>query len=136
MPEARRGLMQRFEAYRPPKAALGWCCILSVVATITIGFVWGGWVTEGTATEMSNRAAEGASAKLAAAICAAQFDNDPAATVQRAALNKLDTWQRADFITKGGWARLPGMKDSVAGAADLCAERVALPTEKTAGTSG
>jgi hypothetical protein len=128
--------MQRFEAYRPSKAALGWCCILSVVATIVVGFVWGGWVTGGTATEMSNKAAEGASAKLAAAICAAQFDHDPAATVQRAALNKLDTWQRADFITKGGWATLPGMKDAVAGAADLCAEQVALPTEKTAGTSG
>ncbi|MGH7033479.1 MAG: hypothetical protein ACREFL_07100 [Stellaceae bacterium] len=128
--------MQRVEAYRPSKAALGWCCMLSVVATITIGFVWGGWVTGGTAAEMANKAADGASAKLAAAICAVQFANDPAATVQRAALNKLNTWQRADFITKGGWAILPGMKDPVAGAADLCAEQVALPTEKTAGTSG
>lgn len=136
MPASRPGLIRRFEAYRPSKAALGWCCILSVVATITIGFVWGGWVTGGTAAEMSNKAAEGASAKLAAAICAAQFDNDPAVTVQRAALNKLDTWQRADFITKGGWASLPGMKDPVIGAADLCAEQVALPTEKTTGTSG
>lgn len=136
MPASRPGLMQRFEAYRPSKAALGWCCILSVVATIVIGFVWGGWVTGGTATEMANKAADGASAKLAAAICVAQFDKDPAATVQRAALNKLDTWQRPDFITKGGWATPPGMKDPVAGAADLCAEQVMLPPEKTAGASG
>jgi len=136
MPASRPGLLQRVEAYRPSKAALGWCCILSVVATITVGFVWGGWVTGGTAAEMSSKAADDASAKLAAAICAAQFDSDPAATAQRAALNKLDTWERGDFITKGGWATLPGVKDPVTGAADLCAKQVALPAAKTAGTSG
>jgi|SRR5579862_2500390 len=139
MPASRPGLMDRFEAYRPSKSALGWCCILSVVATITVGFAWGGWVTGGTATKMSNDAADGASAKLAAAICAAQFNNDPAAAVQRVALDKLDTWQRADFITKGGWATLPGVKDTVTGAADLCARQVtqvALPAEKTPASSG
>lgn len=130
------GLAQRFEAYRPSKAAFGWCCVLSVVATMTVGFAWGGWVTGGTAADMANKAADGASAKLAAAVCAVQFNRDPAAAVQRAALTKLDTWQRADFIKQGGWATLPGMQDAVTGAADLCAKQLINATLPAVGTSG
>ncbi len=118
------GLAQRFEMYRPSKAALGWCCVLSVIATMSVGFIWGGWVTGGTAAGMAEKAADGASAKLAAAICAAQFNKAPDAVLQLAALNKLDTWQRGDFITRGGWSNLPGMKESVSGAADLCAREL------------
>lgn len=118
------GLFERFELYRPSKAALAWSCVICVVATIVIGFNWGGWVTGGTAADMANKAAQGASAQLAAAICAVQFDNDPDATAQRAALTKLDTWQRSDFVKKGGWANLPGSKESIAGAADLCARHL------------
>ena len=119
------GLVQRFENYRPSKSALGWSCALCVVATMFVGFTWGGWVTGGTATDMANKAAEGASAKLAAAICAAQFNSDPEAAGHRAALVKLDTWMRSDFIKKGGWANLPGQKESVTGATELCARQLA-----------
>ena len=118
------GLMQRFEMYRPSKTALGWCCALSVVATITVGFVWGGWVTGGTAATMAATAGTGANAKLVASICAAQFDRAADAAAQRDALTKLDKWDRATFITKGGWATVPGITDPVSGAADLCAQQL------------
>jgi hypothetical protein len=118
------GLMQRFEDYRPTKSGLGWCCAISVVATMIVGFTWGGWVTGGTASAMAAKAADGASAELAAAVCAAQFSGGPDAAGQLAALNKLDSWQRSDFIKKGGWATMPGMKDTVSGAADLCAKQL------------
>ena len=127
MASSQAGFMQRFETYRPSKAALSWCCVLSIVATIAVGFIWGGWVTDGTATAMANRAAQDASAKLTADICAAQFNRDPNAAVQLAALNRLDSWSRADFITKGGWANLPGLKEPVSGAADLCAQQLTGP---------
>lgn len=119
------GLMQRFETYRPSKAALGWSCILCVIGTMVVGFNWGGWVTGGTAAEMANKAAEGASAKLAASMCAAQFNSDPDVTIQLAALKKLDTWQRGDFLKKGGWASMPGSKEPVTGAVELCARQLA-----------
>jgi hypothetical protein len=119
-----KGLAERFENYRAPKAAIGWCCVLSVIATIAVGFTWGGWMTSGSATALANTAADGAQAKLAAAICTAQFNRNPDASVQLAALTKLDHWDRADFIKKGGWASLPGMKDPVTGAADLCAQQL------------
>jgi hypothetical protein len=122
---SRPGLGQRLESYRPSKAVLGWCCILSIIATMIAGFSWGGWVTQGAATTMANGAADGARAKLAAEICMAQFNRNPDAAVQLVALSKLDSWDRADFIRKGGWADLPGIKEPVSGSADLCAQQLA-----------
>jgi len=113
---------ERFESYRPSKTALGWSCLLCAVATVVVGFGWGGWVTGGDAAAMESKAAAGASANLAAMVCVAQFHRDPDAAMQLVALGKLDRWERGDFIKKGAWATLPGMTDSVSGAADLCAE--------------
>jgi len=110
-----KGLAERYATYRASKA---------VVATIAVGFSWGGWVTGGSATAMADTAAAGAQAKLAATICTAQFNRGPDAAVQLAALNKLDHWDRADFIKKGGWASLPGVAEPVSGAADLCADQL------------
>ena len=119
-----KGLAERFATYRASKAVLGWCCILSAIATIVVGFTWGGWMTSGSAAAMADSAAANAQAKLAAAICTAQFNHGTDAAVRLAALNKLDHWDRADFIKKGGWASLPGMTNPVSGAADLCAEQL------------
>jgi len=118
------GLAQRLETYRPSKKALGWCCVLSVIATIVVGFSWGGWTTSDTALAMANKAADNARATLAAEICTAQFHRNPDAAAQLTALNKLDNWDRGDFIRKGGWANLPGLKEPVSGSADLCAQQL------------
>lgn len=130
------GLMERFENYLPTKTVLAWCCALSVVATMVVGFVWGGWVTGGTAAEMARKAGDEANASLAAAICMTQFNKAGDATTQLAALHKLDTWQRSDFIKKGGWANLPGMKDPVNGSSEMCAKKLieatAAPVTKAA----
>ena len=118
------GLARRLETYRPSKKVLGWCCVLSVVATMVVGFGWGGWTTSGTALAMADKAAENARATLAAEICTAQFQLNPDAAAQLTALNKLESWDRADFIRKGGWANLPGHKELVSGSADLCAQQL------------
>jgi hypothetical protein len=118
------GFAQRLETYRPSKAVLGWCCVLSVIATMIVGFSWGGWTTSGTAAAMADKAAEGARASLAAEICTAQFNRKPDAATQLTALNKLENWDRGDFIRKGGWANLPGIKEPVSGSADLCAQQL------------
>lgn len=128
MARSNPSVMQRFEDYRPSKSVLMWSCIFSIAATMTVGFVWGGWVTRSTATEMATKAADSANTSLAASICVTQFNGDPTHAVQLAALNKIDRWDRAAFITKGGWATLPGMKEPANGAADLCAQQLtAMP---------
>ena len=132
------GLMRRFEDYRPSKTVLFWACAISVVATMVVGFAWGGWVTGSTAAEMSRKAADSAGANLAATLCVVQFKSDPAHAVQLASLNKAERWDRASFITKGGWALLPGMTEPVNGAADLCAQQLvaaSLPQANAAESS-
>jgi hypothetical protein len=129
-------LMRRYQDYQPSKTMLLWSCAACVVATLIVGFSWGGWVTGGTAREMATKAGQEANASMAAGFCVTQFKNDSNTVSQLAALNKTDTWDRGDFITKGGWAKLPGMKEPVPGSADLCAKALTeapLPVAKTSG---
>ena len=120
----KQSLGQRWAGYRPTKGIWFWSCVASIIATIVVGFAWGGWVTGGTASEMSATAADHAKAQLAAAYCVTQFEKAPNATTQLAALKKTDSWQRSDFINKGGWDKLPGEKQAVDGAADLCVTKL------------
>jgi len=117
--------MRRVEDFKPSKTMLFWFGAACAVATMIVGFSWGGWVTGGTATQLSSAAADGARANLAAAYCVTQFKSDPAEATQLISLNKIDRWERASFITKGGWATLPGTKDPVSGAAELCSQQLA-----------
>ncbi|KRR19249.1 hypothetical protein [Bradyrhizobium retamae] len=118
-------LGQRWREYRPSKAALFWSCVGSVVVALIIGFTWGGWVTGGTAKEMVDKAARDARAELAANVCVQRFVDASDARAQLATLKKTSSWQREDFIEKGGWATLPGSDKPVASAAEICAERLA-----------
>src|SRR5918993_1895083 len=52
-------LGQRWAGYKATKATLFWSCAASVVATVVVGFAWGGWVTGGTAGSMAAAAAAG-----------------------------------------------------------------------------
>ena len=121
--------------YRPSKAMWFWSCVACVVATVVIGFTWGGWVTGGTAEEQTAQAREAGRAELAATICVARFVEAPDAAVQLAALKDASSWNRDDTIADAGWTTPLGFDGPVSGAADLCAERLVameLPVEQAA----
>jgi len=115
---------RRWESYRPSKGVWFWSCAGCVVATMIIGFNWGGWVTGGTASTMAADAASGARTQLAAASCVSRFQNGPDAQAQMAELKKSESYERGDLIKKNGWATMPGSKDPVTGAAALCAQQL------------
>jgi hypothetical protein len=125
-------LGRRWEAYRPTKGIWLWSSVGCILATIVVGFVWGGWVTGGTATRMASDAADGARARLAATVCVAGFNNGPDAVAQLAALKKASSYQRGDMLVKSGWLTMPGSTDPVAGAADICVQKLMNPDLKTA----
>ena len=77
-------LSRRWEAYRPTKGVWLWTGAGCIVATIVVGFAWGGWVTGGTARSMASDAADGARAQLAAMVCVAGFNHGPDAVAQLA----------------------------------------------------
>ena len=72
--------------YRPSKVTWFWSCVGCVIATMVIGFTWGGWVTGGSADQMAAEAREAGRAQLAATICVARYIDAPDAAVQLAAL--------------------------------------------------
>jgi hypothetical protein len=119
-----RSVGKRWGEYRPSKGLWLWSCVGSVIATIVVGFAWGGWVTGGTAMRMSQEAAAGARAQLAAAACYSRFESSPDAASQLAALKEAYSYQRSNLIDEKGWTTMPGGQKPVAGAANLCADRI------------
>lgn len=125
---------KRVEKFRATKTQIFWACAACAVATIFVGFHWGGWVTGASARDLTTKAATDARADLAAAFCVHQFANDPGANAQLAALKGTEYWKRNEFIEKGGWVTVPGVDKAVAGAAELCAQHLMdAPPLKAAG---
>jgi hypothetical protein len=123
---------QRWTNFNATKTQLFWACAACAIATIVVGFAWGGWVTGGTAGHMAAQAATEARAQLAASVCVERFQKGPDATAQLTALKNSDTWKRDTFIEAGGWTTLAGIEKPVAGAAGLCVQQLMAQASKTA----
>ena len=65
-----------------------------------IGFVWGGWVTGGTAGQMAATSAQDATVLALTPLCVAKGEQQPEQVVL---LKKESSWNRGDFVTKAGW---------------------------------
>ena len=114
----------RWKAYRPTKKLWIWSMVGVSCLTVVLGFTLGVWVPIGRATVMAEIAARDATAKLVASICVQNFLSSTDAPERLAMLKKTSSWQRAGFIEKGGWMTVPGVDETVPGAADLCAVRL------------
>jgi hypothetical protein len=91
------------------------------VATLVIGFNWGGWVTGGTAKEMAQKSASTALVSALSPICVDKFQHSTQAAANLVELKKVSSWQQASFIEKGGWATMPGGDPPNAAVAQGCA---------------
>lgn len=90
-------------------------------AAIAIGFGMGGWVLGGSAAKQVEVGAHKAVVAVLAPICAEKFQLDENAATNLASLKGESSWQRANFIEKGGWAILPGNDKPGPGVASACA---------------
>ncbi len=75
---------------------------VGIVATIIIGFGWGGWTLGSTAKTLADTAANSAVVAAIAPICVDQFQRSADANNNLTALKKTSTWEQATFIEKGG----------------------------------
>jgi hypothetical protein len=111
-----------------------WGAIGGAIAAGVIGFVWGGWVTGGTATEMAAAGAEKAIVQAFTPLCVAKAEQQPE---QLVLLKKENSWERADFVVKAGW--VANVREKYRSAvAEACASTIVdameeKPTEKPAG---
>jgi len=101
--------MRRWEEYRPTKSALFMACAATAVATMIVGFNWGGWVTGGTSLSEAKAAGDIARGELASVICIDRFNAAPDKAAQLVALKALaDNYKQRQFVEAGGWATMPG----------------------------
>lgn len=95
------------------------------VATMVIGFNWGGWTLGGTAAQMSEKSANAAIVRVLAPICVENFKHAAGADANLAEMKKVSSWQQGSFIEKGGWATMPGAAAPDSTVARACAELLA-----------
>jgi hypothetical protein len=103
-----------------------WSLILGAVITMIIGFAWGGWTTAATTQKMSEEAVLASNA----AICVAQFMNEPNNEEKLKELEEVSSYQRADFIEKGGWDKMPGQEKADYGVSRACIDGIELLIKK------
>jgi alpha/beta superfamily hydrolase len=74
------------------------------VATLVVGFSWGGWSLGSTADKMAK---EQSNLAALAPVCADKFRAQPDAAAKTVALSKVDSWKRAEEFSKD-MVTLPG----------------------------
>ena len=91
------------------------------LATVVIGFGWGGWTLASTASETAAKSAAAAVVAVLAPMCADKFRQGAEASANMTELKKVSSWMQDSYIEKGGWATFPGMTSPERGVAQACA---------------
>ena len=80
---------------------------VGAVATIFVGFSWGGWSLGSTADKMAKEQSELAVVGALAPVCADKFRALPDVAAKTVALSKVDSWKREGEFPKE-FVTLPG----------------------------
>jgi hypothetical protein len=98
---------------------------IGAVASMVIGFSWGGWMTGGTANRLASERADTAVVAALTPICVEKFLQNGDAKANLVVLQKISTsWEQGDYLQKGGWATQPGATSSDYHLARACAEKL------------
>jgi len=98
---------------------------IGAVASMVIGFSWGGWVTGGTADKLAAEQAKTAVLAALTPICVEKFLQNSDAKANLAILQKISSnWEQGQYLEKGGWATPPGATSADYQLARSCAEKL------------
>lgn len=124
---SKKSVTQRWDDYQPTKSTLVWACAGAAVATMIVGFTWGGWVTGSTSRDLVSTAGTAARGELAGDICVERFNAAPNSAARLDELKAItSTSAKRQFVEAGGWATMPGQTNPDRRGAEACA--VALAT--------
>ena len=99
---------------------------LGAIATMIVGFNWGGWSLGSTADKVARERSETAVVAALAPVCADKFRALPDAEAKKAALLKVDSWKRRDEFPKE-FVTLPGDSYPNSALVDACYTLIAAP---------
>lgn len=102
-----------------------WGAAIGAAALAIVGFSQFGWVLGGTAERMAGDRAQAAVVAGFVPLCVDRFRSQPDAPARLAQLRQTSSWQRSDFVERGGWATFPGSARPNAGVATGCADALA-----------
>lgn len=92
------------------------------IAIAILGFTWGGWMTNGSATTMSKDAAQTAVATALTPYCVQKSVSDPKSAAILAEFEEANAYQRRVIIEKSGWATPLGTEKTDRALAEACRE--------------
>ena len=81
--------------------------VAGAIATIFVGFNWGGWSLGSTANKMAKEQSELAVVAALAPVCADKFRALPDVAAKTIALSKVELWKREEVFAKE-FVTLPG----------------------------
>ena len=93
--------------------------VAGAIATMFVGFYWGGWSLGSTADKLAKARAEQAVVVALAPVCADKFRALPDAEAKQVALSKVDSWKRRDEFPKE-FVTLPGESYPNSALVDAC----------------
>jgi hypothetical protein len=107
-----------------------WGAVGGAIATLILGFYFGGWQTTSAANRMANEESEKKVIAALAPFCVERFLKSADAT-QSAELLKLTTnYERGSFLEKGGWTSVPGAKETNWGVGRACGDLLVAAAKK------
>jgi len=95
---------------------------VGAIATMIIGFNWGGWVLGKTAENDAALRVNTALVQAYGPVCIERFKHQPNVEAKWVELTKIDAWRRDVYIKESGFATPPGSTSPNSGVADACAE--------------
>ena len=92
---------------------------VGAVATMIVGFYWGGWSLHSTTERIAKEQSNTAVVAVLAPVCAEKFRALPDYDAKQASLIKVDSWKRRDEFPKE-FVTLPGESYPSSALVDAC----------------
>jgi hypothetical protein len=104
--------------------------IVGALATLIVGFSYGGWMLGSSAETMAEQRSATAVTEALVPVCIAQSNTDPQAAGKLAELKALTSaYQQRDFVKKSGWATMPASTEPNDDLAEACAAVLTKPLQ-------
>ncbi|MDR6759754.1 alpha/beta superfamily hydrolase [Mycoplana sp. BE70] len=96
-------------------------------AMVVFGFSWGGWVTSGTARNISASDVSSGVALALTPYCVERSKSDPAAANVLAQIKAASIYGRRSIVEKSGWATPLGTDQPNSALASACGDELVRP---------
>lgn len=101
-----------------------WGAVIGAIATMTVGFTFGGWMFASKAEAMAESRATAAVVTALTPLCVEKFQRANNTADQKSLLKDADPWKRHQLVEEAGWAQFPGNSSPPRGLASACADEI------------